>query len=422
MRTKNAAPLFVAILVLVALPLGAAQSFRLTKVDATGLKRLTATELIRLSGLSLDRNVAVADLDAAASKLASTGFFTDVRYKYLTTSTAMTVTFEVVEAPWNVPVIYDNFVWFTDDELTKAVQSELSSFDGTVPDGGAAVDLITRALTQALRSRNLPGQVDYKPFSALDGTGRQHVFAVTNPGVRFCALRVTGASVVPEAELLRTAASETTADYSRFRLQRFARETMTQAYRRQGYWRAAFGPPVATQNGGTICQGASVTMAVDEGAPYTWDHAEWSGNMAIPSANLDAMLGFKAGDVADASKIDAGLRAIEYAHGKLGYLQERANFTPVLNDAARRATFRFGVAEGPQFHMGAFKVTGVPEKDQAALAKKWKLQPGDVYDASYLDTFRRDELRPFMTPPRTASQDLAVNPTTRVVDVTITIK
>lgn len=163
-------------------------------------------------------------------------------------------------------------------------------------------------------------------------------------------------------------------------------------------------------------------MQVDEGVEYRWDHAEWTGNTAIPSARLDSLIGLKPGDVADGSKIEAGVRSIGVAHGRLGYLAENTQFTPVLDDAARRATFKFTVTEGPQFHMGTFKITGPAARDQDTLEQKWKLRPGDVYDAGYLDKFRVTELRQYVMPPRQVGVNTSTDPATHVVDVTITIR
>lgn len=399
----------------------ATQALRLTKVEATGLKQLTTADVSRLAGLSVDQSLAPADLDAAASKLASSGFFTDVKYKYVTSAQTMSVTFEVQEVPWNIHVVYDNFVWFDDAELTKAVREAISSFDGMAPEGGAALDLISHALAQALAKRGIPGRVDYKPFVDLITHERQHVFAVTAPAVKLCALHINGAAGLAEADLVKSASALIGADYSRVYLVDFARKTLTQPYRRQGYWRATYGPPSVSAGSAAGCDGAAVALHVDEGLSYTWDHADWSGNTAINAATLDTLLGFKPGDVADSSRIEAGLRTIEAAHGKLGYLAEKATFVPALDDATKRATFKFSVAEGPQFHMGTFAVVGLPEKDQQALAKKWKLQPGDVYDATYIDEFIRNDMRPFVVPPHAVSRELS-SVKAAVVDVKLVIK
>ncbi len=412
---------FVVILALVG-AVGSAQTFKLAKIDATGLKRLTNADVARLSGLRIDQSLATADLDAAASKLAGTGFFTDVKYRYATAGQTMSVTFDLQEAVWNIRVVYDNFVWFSDDELNQAVRETIPSFDGTAPQAGSALDLVSAALAQALAKRSRPGRVDYKPWFDLATGDRAHIFAVADPAVKLCALHVSGTASLPEADLLKTASSLIGVDYSRNRLVDFARKTMTQPYRRQGYWRATYGPPAVTTGGTPGCDGVTAVLRVDEGVSYAWDHAEWSGNVALSSAALDTLLGLKPGDVADASRVDAGVRAIDLAHGKLGYLAEKSAFVPSFDDAARRATFKFSISEGPQYHMGTVTIVGLADKDQQALVKKWKLQPGDVYDASYIDEFVRDQMRAYFAPPHTVTRELSAAPNTTVIDVKLVVK
>src|SRR5262249_34002465 len=156
----------------------------------------------------------------------------------------------------------------------------------------------------------------------LEGGDRKHIFAVTNPGVRICSLRMDGASAISERDLVSLASDALAGRYSRSYLTDFSRQTMTQPYRRAGYWRATFGPPQTTIGGVPGCDGVVVTMRVDEGVSYTWDHAVWTGNAAMTASQLDALLGFKSGEVANGTKLGDGLRAVKVAHGKMGYLDE----------------------------------------------------------------------------------------------------
>ena len=160
-------------------------------------------------------------------------------------------------------------------------------------------------------------------------------------------------------------------------------------YRRKGFWQAAFGAPRTALD---VCDGVSVTLAVTEGSAYAWGGAEWSGTQVFDAAALDKLLGMKVGDVSDATRIESGLRAVHGAYGAKGYVEQASSFEPRLDDQSRRATFAMTVVEGPQFHMGTLEVEGIRESDAAALARRWRLKAGDVYDDSYAQTYRQDEL------------------------------
>ncbi|MCA1557338.1 MAG: hypothetical protein LC731_02220, partial [Acidobacteria bacterium] len=62
-----------------------------------------------------------------------------------------------------------------------------------------------------------------------------------------------------------------------------------------------------------------------------------------------------------------------------------------------------GITEGPQFRMGQFVVNGLSEGEAIQLKARWRLQPGEVYDASYVKDFLKRatlEIRSIMSSGR----------------------
>jgi outer membrane protein assembly factor BamA len=167
---------------------------------------------------------------------------------------------------------------------------------------------------------------------------------------------------------------------------------LTDSYRQRGHWRAAFGSPVAAIDPARGC--VAVRAAVTEGPAYTWDRAEWIGNTAVPSPELDAALGIKSGEIASLARLDDGLRRVQRTYGQRGYVLERATYTPRLDDLTRRAAFEIRIEEGLQFRMGSVEFPGLAPADAAGLLKRWQLKPGDVFDASYPDRFMDEEIVP----------------------------
>jgi outer membrane protein insertion porin family len=400
---------------------GGPQAFRLSSIAVTGATRLSTSDITQLSGLKVGQSVAPADLDAATGRLVDTGLFTGVSYKFTTSANALVLTFDVGEQPWETPVFYDNFIGLSDDELTKAVRAEVPTFAGSLPATGGT-GLAARALEGVLRAHGLPGSVDYKPLARLDGGGRTHLFSVHNPSPKTCGLHIDGATQVPEAEVVAVARSLIGNDFSLYQFEVFTRSSLIQPYRQHGFWRATFGHPTAAASRADGCDGALVTVHVDEGIAYKWDHAEWNGSTAIAAKDLDAIMAFKAGDVADSRKLEDGLLKVHVAQEKLGYLTARATAAPALNDAAATAVFTISVVEGPQYRMGALTFVGFAPRDVDTLTSKWKLKPGDVYDASYPSTFRLSELKPYTSPPHAVEAATATNTAAHTVDVRFTVK
>ena len=110
-------------------PAAAQRTLRLGNVDVVGAKRYTAQAVTKAAGLSVGQPITVEGLTKAAERLGQSGLFKSLSFRYVTKADVLSVTFEFEEAEWTVPVTFDNFVWFTDEELRNAVREELPSFD-----------------------------------------------------------------------------------------------------------------------------------------------------------------------------------------------------------------------------------------------------------------------------------------------------
>jgi outer membrane protein insertion porin family len=391
-------PAWKAIVITVVIALVQAQAAaRIASIQVKGNRRYTALEVARLSGLEIGKPATVNDLTAAANRLAGTGLFNSVKYSYTTGPGQMTVTFDVEEAPWTVPVTFDNFVWLSDAEVQAALREKVPSFDGTAPINAGAAEFIAAALQEVLGARHIPGQVTFSAQAELRTGAAQstspprYIFIVKDPTPKVCAIHAAAAAAIPEKELLTPLAGALGGDYSRVFIAAAANGTLTDMYRRKGHWRAAFAPPTTVLN---ECDGVAVNLNVTEGVPYTWDRAEWVGNAALAADVLTKTLAMKSGEVADVSRIQSSLRDVNRAYGHVGYLEAHVDYAPRLDDQARRAVFAFQVHEGPQYHMGTLSFPNLRESDAAALLKKWQLKPGDVFDTTYESEFAAQELFP----------------------------
>lgn len=412
-----------------------AGQMRLGKIEVTGLQHVTEGQVVEASGLEVGQQVDVAALDAAAERLLGTGLFTKLGYRYRTKGVEAVVTFEVEEskAERNMPVVFDNFVWFTEEELVRAVREELPAFDGNAPESSGAVAAVTRALERLLRARKIAGQVDYMPSADMAGGNAKHVFSVKGVSIPICALQFPGASAITEKELVGNATPLLKADYSQEFVEGFAEATLKPLYWQRGHLRARFGRPGATiaavdantAAGADNCKGgASVSVPVEEGAAYSWERAVWAGNAALTAAELDAALGMKSGEIADGLKINKALREVREAYGRKGYIFLSLKPRQEFADETRRVTYAFDIKEGAQFRMGTLAVTGLAAADANRLKEKWTLRAGDVYDASYVDEFLKKNLLTVARPGTLQQMETSVKPDRQklTVDVTLNFK
>jgi outer membrane protein assembly factor BamA len=376
---------------------GAQQGARLSKIEVVGLKRIPAAQVIAASELKIGDAVNSGLLDAAATRLMQTGLFKKLTYRVRGTASQVAVIFEVEEANRNLPVVFENFVWFTDDELHDAIRNDIPFFNGTAPEAGDSTQKITQALQRLLNEKKIAGRVEMMPYTDVAKGKQEFLFTVKGAKIPVCALRFPGAEAVPEAELIRASASLLNSDYSRKDIAGFANYTLFPLYRRLGRLRAQFQEPTpALAEGVPNCSGGViVSVPVDEGAVYSWTTAEWSGNKSLSASELSAALGMKTGEIADGFKIDTGLKEVRKAYSRKGYVAIRTNEAFEF-DSAEHVTYRIAVQEGRQYHMGNLVINGLAPELTQELKQSWTLASGAVFDGSYADEFRLETLPRFI--------------------------
>ena len=365
---------------------------KIATIEAQGLQSLTAETVIATSGLKVGDPFSLEAADAAAQKLLSSGLFKKVGYRTRNVGANVTITFQLEEIKGNLaPVVFDNFIWFTDEELTAAIKREIPSFNGSAPDIGNTNDTIRKALQNLLAERKLPGTVEYNLAE------HEHLFRVEGAPMKICTLHFPGAKSVSEQRLIQETRSSMDQEYSRQAAKTFPGYGLYPIYRELGHLRASFGAPVAKPEKSGSCEGVDLTIPVNEGAVYTWVKAEWSGNQVLTVKQLDDVLGMKPGDVANGKKFDQSLSELRKAYGKHGHIQVRVKPTPEYDDATQKVTYKIDVTEGPQYRMGTVEFKGFSSDDAAALSKNWALKSGEVYDQTYMTRFFREGASGVMT-------------------------
>jgi outer membrane protein insertion porin family len=86
-------------------------------------------------------------------------------------------------------------------------------------------------------------------------------------------------------------------------------------------------------------------------------------------------------------QLEDDLRAVQQLYGSRGYILAAIKVDAQFDDAAGTVAYNLAVTEDSQFHMGELEFRGIDNNLTARLRSAWKLRPGDVYDATYLQQF-----------------------------------
>src|SRR5208282_5232031 len=132
-------------------------------LKVTGTTRYTDKEILAASGLQLGQNAADGDFKEAVQRLGESGLFSNVVYSYSSSSGGTKLELQLADADKSklVPARFENFVWFTDDELRTALQSRVPLFKQLLPLTGNLPDRVSEALQAILTEKEYPGRVDY---------------------------------------------------------------------------------------------------------------------------------------------------------------------------------------------------------------------------------------------------------------------
>lgn len=362
---------------------------KIAEITVTGSQKHSAIELATASGIKVGDVVTKEQLQAAANRLANSGLVANVTYQFTTDSAGVHLVFVVQDADV-VPVLFDNFPWFTDDELATALRKSIGVFDGTAPPQGDVLDKMTSALQDLLFSKGVHGRVEHALMERPDGPGQVIQFSVTGLVVKVAGVTFTDPLATKSIDVTARLVDAVGQPYSRITMILFDYEQVRPVYLSNGYLKVTFGMPSAVLTGQTNANGektVQVTVPITTGPKYIYSGVTWSGTAAFNEMALTQMIPLTPGAVADGNKVQGAVQKIiqHYAHS--GYLDTQVDAEPQFDDAGAKVSYAMKVTEGPQYKMGNLVITGLSLDGERKLRAAWNLAQGVPFDEDYFDAF-----------------------------------
>jgi outer membrane protein assembly factor BamA len=367
----------------------------LGKVEFSGLQRLDQATAVNASGLQLGATIDQKQLNVASKLLADTGYFSEVTYSYRETNGQMVAMFDVAEFKWDIPCVFDNFIWFGAQELRDAVRKQIPGFEGAVADHEVFPRKIKTALEELLRQRGIQREVNFMvSVGSLDAPNsriqKEFVFVSTGAPMPVCKVSFPGASAALEKQMQAGVKPLVNVDYSGQQFAQYIENTLLPIYRERGYLRAKFTAVSAQLDAGAnkkCKEGINVSATVEEGAVYKLGKFEWVGSQTFETSAMQELFGMKAGTTANGAKIDKGLNAIKTAYLNQGYLDLKLTIETDFDEASGAANYRIVVAEGKPYQMGEIVIKNASENEQKRIRGKWQLAQGAAFNLGYVREF-----------------------------------
>jgi len=369
---------------------------QLIAIKVTGSKRFPEAAIAAATALQLGTAVGDDDFKKAARRLGDTGAFTDVGYTFSYSSAGTKVEFHVTDGDKFVPARFDDFVWFSDEELRRRIKEHVPLFDGTLPLLGRLPDEVSDVIQAMLVENAIPGHVDYVRTSKPDQPPETISYSVSDVLIRVRNIEFKGAA---EAELpaLQAAGQRLPEhQYSRSRMNLLVQHQLLPVYSARGYLKASFGEPqpkvvkpseAEAEDAPRNQTFVDVTFAVSPGLQYKVKSVDWSGNHEFPADQLSKMVRAEPGKPANTLRLADNLKDVQKLYGSRGYVTTSIKANAEFDDAASTVAFHLEVKEGYAYHMGELEFRGLDNSLTAKLRAAWKLRPGETYDATYIDEY-----------------------------------
>lgn len=357
----------------------------LASVEITGSKRFTSAQIAPSTGLKPGSQVTRAGLQQAANALAQLGPFANVQYRYSSEATGVVVQFQVADAP-AVPVFFDNFPWFTDDQLDAALKKSTPLFDGSAPEYGTLLDQMANSLGLFLVAHGYPGAVSHALTSRVFDNERVQEFKVDNAGVDIGSVNFSDALAQNDRGIHTRLADLIGKPYSRTAIELFELEQVRPIYLAHAHDHVRFEPPkpqVDSSNRSRV----AVVLPVDPGPAYTWAGITWTGATAISVSDLNSIVSLVPGQSANGMTIEATWEAVRDALTSLGYLDAKLTPAAHYDDSTNHVSYTVVIDQGPQYRMGQLILSGLSTEGERRIRNAWQIQPGQIFDKATYDDF-----------------------------------
>jgi outer membrane protein insertion porin family len=372
-----------------------ASSWKLIVVKVTGSQRYSPEEIIAASGLQVGQTVSDDDFKKATERLGQTGAFANTAYAFDYSPEGAKLELQVSDSEQFVPAHFENFVWFSDQELSDKLRERVPLFkNGELPVGGDLADQVSDALQAILIERKVQGKADYLREAKENGPIQSFLFSVTGHKVQIGNLEFRGAQA-PELPLLQAAGKKLQGrEYKLLAIQYEVQLSFLPIYLQHGYLKVNFGPyQTKIVNDGEQETVVDVTVPVSPGGQYKLIDTRLFGDTAIPPEQIRALIRLKMGEVVDAVQLSDDLKAAAKLYGTKGYMAATFDTVPELNDSDMTVAYTIKVTQGPVYTMGELEIRGLDSRTKERMILYWKMLEGDVYDSSYVGRFLKESAK-----------------------------
>ena len=406
-----------------AAPLAAHAQYSIASVTYKHPGPYTTPELAAVSGLEAGQLLTQNSLGNAAQHLLDTGLFSDATIDYTGTGMRRGIVVDLKPIPLDklLPASFENFIWFTPDELTAGIHAHVPLYRGVASDAGTLPDDIQAALQQMLAAKGITATLSHEIIEPTNLHPRLTVnFKVDSPHIVLGKTDITGIPDALKPDTLQLLQRIDGKLYNEGLIGITVEDAILIPARSAGYLNAKLQDiqrsPTPVPNGIAV----NYTATFVPGDAYKVSTITWNPTPIYSAADFARDAKLHPGDPANDSALRQTEAPISKAYLLQGYLDVYILPHPVFDATAHTVAYTLEPIPGEIYRLKAVNVTGLSPQALQQFNADWPMKPGDPYSDQAVNAFLIKHVAQPLFRPYGAGFKAVGDPATHQVDLTLT--
>jgi outer membrane protein assembly factor BamA len=384
----------------------------------------TQAALEAASGLKPGDQATNATLQQAAQRLSDTGAFGDLQVTFDGPVKAISIIFKItpLDPSHQLTAAFDNFIWFTPEELEAGLRARVPLFAPTLPEAGNLQDAVQTALADMLKEKGVTATLTHDIFEpSAEYPVRIVAYRVKTPAIRLHTINLTGVSSEFAAPIHEIAGKITGRPFNDGVEKLTTAETLLTPYLKAGYLNANLTGRTLTPTASSPDRiDVDLSAAVNTGVPFHVGDIVWAGSPQISSEAFAAASPLRTGDLANPTTLAKSVDLLAAAYRKQGYADVLVSPKPSLDTATNRVSYTFSVVPGEIYRIRTLTPLNLTSAQQSDFNRGWTLKAGDVFNSEYITNFLQQNTALRSFDGYSATFKAIRDPESHLVDVTVT--
>jgi outer membrane protein insertion porin family len=391
----------------------------------------TTPELLHASGLATGQLLSQNSLPSAAARLLNTGLFLDAEISYTGTGKVrgLVVDLKPIALGKLLPASFENFAWFTPDELTAGIHAHVPLYRGAASDAGTLPDDIQSALQQMLTAKGITATLSHTIIEPTNIHPLRTVsFRIEQPSVRLLTVHLSmvsppGAVAALTPGLQQAVNLAPRHPYNEGLSGLTLEDTLLDPFRRAGYIQSALDNlqrTVAPSPTDPKVFLVTYTARIVTGDPWKIAALIWTPTPLYSAADFARDNKLHPGDPANDTALLTLEAAISAAYLSHGYMDVYVLPHPLADRAAHAVTYNLEPIPGDVYRLHTVTPTGLSPEALQEFNANWQMKPGDVYNPEYVSTFVKANKSLPLLSTYAGGFKASADSQTHLVDLTIT--